>query len=231
LIPPALIFILSTQAKVNIGLRHILPVYPFLFVLASRLATVQLRRGWAVPFAIGIPIIFTAISSLRITPHQLAYFNEFVGGPDQGYRYLGDSNIDWGQDLRGLKKYMEKEKLPIIFLSYFGTAPPSEYGIRYQSVARTGIHEVSPPRDKVPATAARKVFAISVYNLQDISTGSSPLFRWLWLRQPIAKIGYSIFVYDLSNDAVGLMMLDRAHARTRSPAPYGQSMALHCHVT
>ena len=225
LIPPALIFIATTQAKVNIGLRHILPVYPFLFVLASRLATVRLQREWALPFVI-ISTIFTAISSLRITPHQLAYFNEFVGGPDQGYRYLSDSNIDWGQDLRGLKKYMEQEKLPIIFLSYFGTAPPSAYGIRYQSIARTGIHEVSPPSDKVPATAARKIFAISVYNLQDISTGSSPLFRWLWLRQPIAKIGYSIFIYDLSNDAVGLMMLERAYARTMSPAPSEQSIAL-----
>jgi len=225
LIPPALIFIATTQAKVNIGLRHILPVYPFLFVLASRLATVRLQREWALPFVI-ISTIFTAISSLRITPHQLAYFNEFVGGPDQGYRYLSDSNIDWGQDLRGLKKYMEQEKLPIIFLSYFGTAPPSAYGIRYQSIARTGIHEVSPPSDKVPATAARKIFAISVYNLQDISTGSSPLFRWLWLRQPIAKIGYSIFIYDLSNDAVGLMMLERAYARTKAPAPSEQSIAL-----
>jgi len=226
LIPPALIFIATTQAKVNIGLRHILPVYPFLFVLASRLATVRLQREWALPLLIGIPLIFTAISSLRITPHQLAYFNEFLGGPDQGYRYLSDSNIDWGQDLRGLKKYMEQEKLPIIFLSYFGTAPPSAYGIRYQSIARTGIHEVSPPSDKVPATAARKIFAISVYNLQDISTGSSPLFRWLWLRQPIAKIGYSIFIYDLSNDAVGLMMLERAYARTKTPAPSEQSIAL-----
>ena len=225
LIPPALIFIATTQAKVNIGLRHILPVYPFLFVLASRLATVRLQREWALPFVF-ISTIFTAISSLRITPHQLAYFNEFVGGPDQGYRYLSDSNIDWGQDLRGLKKYMEQEKLPIIFLSYFGTAPPSAYGIRYQSIARTGIHEVSPPSDKVPATAARKIFAISVYNLQDISTGSSPLFRWLWLRQPIAKIGYSIFIYDLSNDAVGLMMLERAYARTKAPAPSEQSIAL-----
>jgi hypothetical protein len=225
LIPPALIFIATTQAKVNIGLRHILPVYPFLFVLASRLATVRLQREWALPFVI-ISTIFTAISSLRITPHQLAYFNEFVGGPDQGYRYLSDSNIDWGQDLRGLKKYMEQEKLPIIFLSYFGTAPPSAYGIRYQSIARTGIHEVSPPSDKVPAIAARKIFAISVYNLQDISTGSIPLFRWLWLRQPIAKIGYSIFIYDLSNDAVGLMMLERAYARTKAPAPSEQSIAL-----
>jgi len=226
LIPPTLIFIATTQAKVNIGLRHILPVYPFLFVLASRLATLRLRREWAVPLLIGIPTIFTAISSLRISPHQLAYFNEFVGGPGQGYRYLSDSNIDWGQDLKGLKRYMEQQNLPIIYLSYFGTAPPAAYGIRYQSIARTGIHEVSPPSDKVPATAARKIFAISVYNLQDISTGSGPLFRWLWLRQPIAKIGYSIFIYDLSNDSVGLMMLERAYARTRAPAPSGQSIAL-----
>jgi len=226
LIPPALIFIATTQAKVNIGLRHILPVYPFLFVLASRLATVRLRREWALPLLVGIPIIFTAFSSLRITPHQLAYFNEFVGGPDEGYRYLSDSNIDWGQDLKGLKAYMEQEKLPIIYLSYFGTAPPSEYGIRYQSVARTGIHELWPPNDKVQATAARKIFAISVYNLQDISTGSSPLFRWLWLREPIAKIGYSIFVYDLSNDPEGLMLLERAYVHSRDPAPSGGSVAL-----
>ena len=224
LIPPALIFITTTQAKVNIGLRHILPVYPFLFVLASRLATFRLRREWAVPLIIGIPMIFTAISSLWISPHQLAYFNEFVGGPDQGYRYLSDSNIDWGQDLRGLKTYMEQEKLPIIYLSYFGTAPPSAYGIRHQSVARTGIQEVSPPSDKVPATATRKIFAISVYNLQDVATRSSPLFRWLWLRQPIAKIGYSIFIYDLSNDSVGLTMLERAYERGRTPALSGQSI-------
>jgi len=226
LILPALIFIATTQAKVNIGLRHILPVYPFLFVLASRLATVRLQREWALALLIGVAMIFTAVSSLRISPHQLAYFNEFVGGPAEGYRYLSDSNIDWGQDLKGLKAYMDEEKLPIIYLSYFGTAPPSAYGIRYQSVARTGIHELSPPSDKVPATAARKVFAISVYNLQDISTGSSPLFRWLWPRQPIAKIGYSIFIYDLSNDSVGLTMLERAYARTRTPAPSGQSIAL-----
>src|SRR5262249_41698115 len=63
LIAPTLIFIATTQAKVNIGLRHILPVYPFLFVLASRLATVRLRREWGVPLIIGIPTIFTAISS------------------------------------------------------------------------------------------------------------------------------------------------------------------------
>ena len=143
-LPVIVIFLAMTQAKTNIGLRHILPVYPFLFVLASRMATIHFRRTWLAPLLIGIPVVFTAMSSFRIAPHQLAYFNESVGGPEQGYRYLSDSNLDWGQDLKGLKAYMDKEKLPIIYLSYFGTAPPSYYGIRYQDVASKGTLETAP---------------------------------------------------------------------------------------
>jgi hypothetical protein len=70
-----------------------------------------------------------------------------------------------------------------------------------------------PPLDKVPATAARKILAISVYNLQDVKTIYYPLFRWLWHRQPIAKIGYSIFVYDLTNDVEGLLKLEESYVR------------------
>jgi Dolichyl-phosphate-mannose-protein mannosyltransferase len=213
LLLPVLILISTTQAKVNIGLRHILPVYPFLFVLSSRLATVRFERRWLAPFLIGVPLTFTAMSSFRIIPHQLAYFNEIVGGPDQGYRYLSDSNLDWGQDLKGVKAYMDKEDLPLIYFSYFGTAPPSYYGIRYQDVAGTGIPEQPPPGDKVPVTAPRKILAISVYNLQDVSRPDHPLFRWLWVRQPVAKIGYSIFIYDLTNDQEGLMKLEETYAK------------------
>jgi hypothetical protein len=212
-LPVILIFLAMTQAKTNIGLRHILPIYPFLLVLASRLATTRLRHAWLAPLLIGIPVLFTAISSLRIAPHQLAYFNESVGGPEQGYRYLSDSNLDWGQDLKGLKAYMEKEKLPIIYLSYFGTAPPYYYGIRYQYVAGKGTLEWPPPSNKVPADAARKILAISVYNLQDVSRPNDPLFRWLWVRQPVAKIGYSIFIYDLTDDREGLRKLEGTYAK------------------
>jgi 4-amino-4-deoxy-L-arabinose transferase-like glycosyltransferase len=234
LLPAALIFIAMTQAKINIGLRHVLPVYPFLFVLAARLATVHLQYRWCAPFTIAALLIVTAVSSLRIAPHQLAYFNEFVGGPEQGYRYLSDSNLDWGQDLKGLKAYMEKEKLPIIYLSYFGTAPPSYYGIRYQHVHPVRLSQTRsdpssydgnrhqyqpgiwplewpPPPDRVPATMPRKILAISVYNLQDVSSPHDPLFRWLWVRRPIAKIGYSIFIYDLTNDPEGLMKLEESN--------------------
>jgi hypothetical protein len=151
LLPPVVIFIATTQAKVNIGLRHILPVYPFLFVLASRLATLRFQRTWVAPVFVCVPLAVTAISALRIAPHQLAYFNEIVGGPGEGYRYLSDSNLDWGQDLKGLKAYVEKERLPMIYLSYFGTAPPSYYGIRYQDVASKGAVMPRPP-DRCPTT-------------------------------------------------------------------------------
>jgi len=214
LLPVILIFLAMSQAKTNIGLRHILPVYPFLFVLASRMATLRFRRSLLALLLIGIPLAWTAISSLRVVPHQLAYFNESVGGPEQGYRYLSDSNLDWGQDLQGLKAYVDKEKLPIIYLSYFGTAPPSYYRIRYQDVASTGALRPPPP-EKVPTDASRKILAISAYNLQDVSKADDPLFRWLWTRRPIAKIGYSIFVYDLTDDQEGISKLEKLTVKPR----------------
>ena len=212
LLPVVVFFLAMTQSKVNIGLRHILPVYPFLFVLAARLATLEPHRRWFKYFVIGAPLAFTAVSSLRVAPHQLAYFNGLVGGPNEGYNYLSDSNLDWGQDLIGVKAYMEKEKLPIIYLSYFGTAPPSYYNIRYQYVPGSWPLRWPPPPDRVPATA-RKILAISVRNLQDASIPYIPLFGWLRLRQPIAKIGYSIFVYDLTNDPEGLVQLEETYAK------------------
>jgi Dolichyl-phosphate-mannose-protein mannosyltransferase len=215
-LPVTLIFLAMTQAKTNIGLRHILPVYPFLLVLASRTATLHLRRPSLALLLIGIPLACTAISSLRIAPHQLAYFNESIGGPEQGYRYLSDSNLDWGQDLKGLKAYIEREKLPIIYLSYFGTAPPAYYGIRYQDVASKGSL-TQPPLDRVPENAPRKILAISVYNLHDVSNAGDARFRWLWTRRPIAKIGYSIFVYDLTNDQEGIIKLEEIYVKPRSP--------------
>lgn len=206
LIPVILFFAATSQSNMAIGIRHILPVYPFLLVLGSRLATIQLAYRWVTPLLLGALVAFTGLSSLRSAPHQIAYFNEIVGGPDRGHYYLADSNIDWGQDLKGLKAYIDKEKLPIIYLSYFGTAPPSYYGIRYQAVASTGTL-TPPPADRVPDDAPRKILAISVYNLQGVSNADDPLFRWLWRRRPIAKIGYSIFIYDLTNDQEGITKL------------------------
>jgi 4-amino-4-deoxy-L-arabinose transferase-like glycosyltransferase len=220
LIAPVIVFCaVTTQSKLAIGLRHILPIYAFLFILAGRVAALHWRRRWLALFLVSASVVFTALSSLRVAPHQLAYFNELVGGPDRGYRYLLDSNLDWGQDLRGVKEYMDRENVPIIYLSYFGTAPPSYYGIRYQFVPGTWPLEWPVQTERVPADTARKLLAISVNNLQDLLNPSYPLFEWLREREPIAKIGYSIFIYDLTGDWAGLAKLEETYHRAGLSAP------------
>ena len=73
---------------------------------------------------------WTVVGAARIHPHYLAYFNQIAGGPRGGARYLLDSNIDWGQDLKGLADYLKKEDMPgPVYVGYFGHDAPKLYGI------------------------------------------------------------------------------------------------------
>ena len=213
LVPVALVLIIATQSRTNIGLRHVLPIYPFLFVLASRLVTVPLHRLWLMPALVTTALTVNAVSVLRVAPHQIAYFNELVGGPEGGHRYLSDSNLDWGQDLKGLKAFMAKEGLPIIYLAYFGSAQPAYYGIRYQYVPGTWPLAWPPPPDTVPADLPRKVLAISVFNLQEVVTYHAQLFAWLRALRPVARVGYSIQIYDLTGDVKSLLSLREVYRK------------------
>ncbi|UCF79912.1 MAG: hypothetical protein JSW03_07905 [Candidatus Eiseniibacteriota bacterium] len=77
-------------------------------------------------------LVWYCLANLSITPHHLAYFNELAGGPKGGMNWLVDSNLDWGQDLKGLKTYVENERVDHLKLLYFGTAEPSYYGIQFE---------------------------------------------------------------------------------------------------
>src|SRR5262249_38555706 len=107
LLPVVVFLALMIPAKIYIGVRYLVPIYPVLFVCASRLAALSFPRPWLAPALLGVPVLLTAVSALRSAPHQMAYFSEVIGGPDRGDRYLADTNIDWGQDLKGLKEYMD----------------------------------------------------------------------------------------------------------------------------
>jgi len=211
LVPPLLFFVLTSLTRVNLGLRYVLPVYPFLFTCASRLATVSLRPVWFMPALLAGLLTFNAVSTLRLAPQQLAYFNELAGGAEEGHRYLSDSNVDWGQDLRGVKRYMEREDLPTIYLSYFGTAPPEYYGIRYRSVPPASVNE-SPSLESSPPPE-REFLAVSVVNLHGIFGPHREALRWLRKRMPVARIGYSIWVYDLTGDADAHWQLAQVYER------------------
>ncbi len=205
LLLPVLVYLaISLSSKsLNIGYRHILPILPFLFVFASGVArNIDLRK---MPAAVACLLltVWYLVGSARIYPDYLAYFNELVGGSDNGWRYLVDSNLDWGQDLKGLERYIEREGIEEVYLSWFGSTYPDAYGYDiphhllpsylYYPGQVTGVAFN-------PLQPAPGVYAISATNLQGVYFSDHDLFAWFRERQPLAKIGYSIFIYEVGGE-------------------------------
>lgn len=194
LVPAILYFLVASNSKIQIGHRHILPIYPFLFVLCGRL---MLNKFWKI-----IAILLTIwhiFAFFKIHPYHLTYFNELIGGPKNGYKYLVDSNLDWGQGLKELAKFLKQKGINQIYLSYFGTADPNYYNIQYipvgfvTNVERNGndinILKLNP-----------QIFAISATNLQMVYYADKTVFSILKNKKPIKVIYNSIFLYDITKD-------------------------------
>ena len=192
-------YVLLTQARgLNIGHRHLLPVYPFLFVAAGRAAEGAWRfwaRGKRTPGLVVIALAaWYVVGTLRVHPHYLAYFNEVAGGPARGYHCLVDSSLDWGQDLKGLAAWLEARGIEKVKLSYFGSADPAYFGIDAEMLPST-----MSPR---PVRVTREVgpgdlLAVSATNLQGVYL--DPADRRLMERirrlSPIGQVGHSILVF------------------------------------
>jgi hypothetical protein len=171
-------------SHVNLGVRYLLPVYPFLFILLAAVVT-RKPKVWLIVAVVAIQLFET----MRIYPDYLAFFNTVSGGPGNGPRYLADSNIDWGQDLKKLRKYIEATgwKGQVCF-TYFGTASIGHYFLPYVYLPETKDVE---QRKNVDCLAA-----ISVTQLYEVYTAPGT-FSWLRGMKPLAKVGYSIYIYDL----------------------------------
>ncbi len=133
----AVYWLFSITSNLNIGHRHILPTYPVLFIFCGALGwwAAQARRRIAAGAVVALLLVAQAAASFQVRPHYLAFFNQLVGGPAQGYQHLVDSSLDWGQDLPGLARWLEAQPDVVagetkVYLSYFGTADPGHYGIR-----------------------------------------------------------------------------------------------------
>ena len=179
-------------SKINIGQRYMILVYPMIILLGVDWlgSSVGRRRRWAW-VAGGLLVAGQAVSAVGIAPHYLAYFNSFCGGPREGYRYLVDSSLDWGQDLPALRRALEARHYHRVALNYFGTAQADVYGIR------TVPWRV---RDEAVATQT-DYLAISATSLMGAYGTSSPLFEQ-FKDLPSARAGYSIFLYDLADPRV-----------------------------
>ena len=201
LTPVIIYFGLAMNSPLEIGYRHLLPALPVLFVFAGQIAVRRSGRsgwrGWAARATMAALVAWLAVEAVRIYPDYLTYFNEAAGGAHGGSRVLADSNLDWGQDLPGLREYMNHQNLDSIKLSYFGSARPEAYGITNFDPLPSYPYNYHGAESRVPELPHPPpgVYAISMTNLQGVFFKDHNLYGWFRSREPDAVIGHSICVY------------------------------------
>ena len=209
-------YVVAIFSVMNIGHRHILPVLPVLFIFIAKIPSCLRQRKRRA--AIMISVMFAgllawyAYGTLRIRPHYLAYFNEIAGGPEHAFEHLSDSNIDWGQDLKLLKRHMNEHGIDKVHLCYFGSADPTYYGIKFNPFPdRTAA---GPPEGSCLFDRKGEYIAISgsilhetyVLHFLDPSIGPEVerrmrnITRRLRGLEPEAVIGYSIYLYRIPGE-------------------------------
>jgi hypothetical protein len=191
LVPLVMFFTAASLVKFNLGLRYVLPIYPLVLLVAGKLVTVVVHgRHRLVLVAV---LALSGIELAWIHPHELAFFNFLVGGAQHGSEWLVDSNLDWGQDLKLLGRWMQTHRVSHINLAYFGTADPAYYQIEY-----TPLRGSYPPpfvplaRPRLPGYVAVSATTLRGVFLSELGrTFYKPLLQM----KPVATIGYSIYIY------------------------------------
>ena len=197
-VPPAIFLGFSCASDLNMGIRHIVPILPFLILFGSAGTWALLsryRRGWMVCV---IALILHCASSLHAFPNYIAYGNEFWGGPANTYRYLSDSNVDWGQSMKEAKRYLDRTKPKSCWVIHAYNDMDSDYGI---PCGETSEFKMDEPPQHFSGTLIITTSALDgVLNY----TGGMRTAEMFRNRKPAAKLGGSaLFVYegdfDLSN--------------------------------
>ena len=189
----------SLSSNLNIGVRHLLPVFPFTIVLVAFAILTFVNKGQYSNYkriVLAFLLIWQAVSVLLVFPHFLAYFNEIAGGAKNGYKFAVDSNLDWGQDLRRLSDWTNEKNIDKIYVDYFGGGN-TEYYLKNKFLPWWGSRNPN----EMPKGS---YLAVSATFLQGGRGKSAPNFdqptgyyNWLNNYTPVARIGFSIFVYRI----------------------------------
>jgi hypothetical protein len=207
LVPVAVLFLVSIGSTYNIGIRHMLPVYPFLALFAAavfaRLWARRAEGAWprAAAVALAALPLVSALELARIHPHELSYFNALAGGPENGRFLLNDSNVDWGLDLKRLAGELSRLGVPDATIAYFGADT-----VRY----RTGIDDfsVDPTIRRFVAISAFFLAAgpefFAYHQAPAVARNLEVLRREIAARgKPAGRVGYSIYLFEMSPGGTG----------------------------
>jgi hypothetical protein len=195
LLPILALFAAAMTSRLNIGYRHILPVLPLVLVLAGAAAPVLTRRP-VTRLVLALALVWYGFSGLRQHPDHLAYTNELTGGKAGGYRYFGDSNLDWGQDLNLLAAYVASQG-GTWRIAYSGIGDPAYYGL-----PESALIDVEEPLQFAAANPPPASYAISANFWQGVLTDAD-LFDWFRRQEVADNLGGSILIYDVRSQTTG----------------------------
>ncbi|MGH9368697.1 MAG: hypothetical protein ACRD3M_13600, partial [Thermoanaerobaculia bacterium] len=200
LVPVAVLFLASTGSSYNIGIRHVLPVYPFLALAgAAALSKLWQRGGRAARGASAVLLLLplsAAAEAARVHPHELSYFNPLAGGPEGGRRILTDSNVDWGLDLARLAEELRRRGVSDPTVVYFGGDD-----VAY----RVGVPDFSAEprvRGSLVAVSAMHLAIGPLYYAYHGSPGVGAALRALLADlsargRPAGRVGHSMYLFEL----------------------------------
>jgi hypothetical protein len=170
----------ALQSRFAIGERHILPLYPFALLIAGGIWEHARKHRMAAALVV-LALCLNAADALRYAPDYLAYFNVFVR-PQNSWRLLSDSNLDWGQGLLTLREYQQQHPDETLHLAYFGSVDPALYGIKA---------DLLPPNQPVSGEIVASGSCLSGQVLDD-----SDSYRWLVPYKPQGLIDHSLLLFD-----------------------------------
>ena len=155
----------------NLGYRFMLPIHPFLYLAIGGGVVLWIREGrpQTLPrkWVIGILGLWYVVTTIRVFPYEISYFNELVGGADGGYRYLSDSNVDWGQSFDVQQTYLQEN-------------PETQ--------------QRSPAAKYHPAPGR---YLVGASRLQGVGLADPDAYEWFRHREPQAILAHSLLIYDV----------------------------------
>ena len=169
--------------SLNVGLRHMLPIYPFIFVLLGSLINLKFKKNaFIFKLIIVFLIIIYIINSLLFLPHNLSYFNEFIG-PENAWHSFADGDLDLNQEMKGLRNYVEENGIQHIYVQN------TNYNLLVDIYLKNYSFAGCEPRNGIYAIS---VSSLTLYESRDC-------YKWLKEREPDDMIGYSMIIYNVTD--------------------------------
>ncbi len=195
-------FVLATLSALQIGQRHLLPMYPFLCVLCGRLAQPEIWHKLAshrtlqntLQFAMVVLLVWLGLDMAHIHPYELSYFNALAGGTEHGHQILADSSVDWGQALKAARTYIQEQNLASPQLAAFSSLDPVYYGLTFEPL---------PPTLNAPLTLTAQfnprpgTYIISAVPLHGLWVLDPDTYAWFRHHKADDIIAHALFVYHV----------------------------------